>query len=179
MKFLTVLGVFLTAVILAVIAFVILVPGEEEKPIVNVASYEDCVGVNGTVSESYPSICTTDEGEKFTQDIGNELDKRDLIRIETPRPGQKISSPLHIRGEARGNWYFEASFPVRLIDSEGNTIAESHAESEGEWMTTDFVPFNAVLEFETEQKKGTLILEKDNPSGLSHDADQLEIPVNF
>ena len=52
-------------------------------------------------------------------------------------------------------------------------------------MTEEFVPFSAVLEFVTptagdpELNRGTLILQKDNPSGLPEHDDALEIPVVF
>lgn len=141
--------------------------------------YEDCVAQGGTVAESYPSVCTTPDGKRFTQNIGNEIEKNNLIRLETPRPGQKIKSPLLIRGEARGSWFFEATFPVKLLDSKGQEIAVGYAEAEGEWMTMEFVPFTANIEFRTDDTRGLLILEKSNPSGLTHNEDQLSIPVSF
>jgi hypothetical protein len=51
------------------------------------------------------------------------LDKTDLIRVESPEPNQTITSPLIVKGEARGYWFFEASFPVKLLDDEENLIA--------------------------------------------------------
>jgi len=54
------------------------------------------------------------------------------------------------------------------------------AQAQGDWMTTEFVPFEAVLEFAVPQTEfGTLILEKDNPSGLPQNADSISIPVRF
>lgn len=115
-------------------------------------------------------------------------DKSDLIKVNSPKPGDKISSPLVIEGEARGNWYFEASFPVKLFygnDSEEIAgaqvlIASGVAQAQGDWMTEDFVPFKAELNFINPQKwGGTLVLEKDNPSGLPENADELRIPVEF
>ena len=37
-------------------------------------------------------------GEIFVEDTGNELEKLDIIRINTPRPNQPVSSPLVIEG---------------------------------------------------------------------------------
>ena len=71
----------------------------------------------------------------------------DLIHVTFPRSNDLVSSPLTVQGEARGNWYFEASFPVKLLDANGNVIAQTPAQAQGEWMTTDFVPFLAILEF--------------------------------
>ena len=132
------------------------------------------------VMESYPRQCKTPDGRTFREDIGNELEKDNLIRIETPRPNAVIGSPLVIRGVARGNWYFEASFPVRLVDASGKDLAREVAQAKGDWMTTEFVPFEATLTFTTPAKGlGALILEKDNPSGLSEHADELRIPIVF
>ena len=103
-----------------------------------------------------------------------------LVRLTTPRPNAEIITPLIVTGEARGNWYFEASFPVRLLDGNGKEIAVVPAQAQGDWMTTDFVPFRAELTFILPNtKEGTLVLEKDNPSGLSIYDDALEIPVVF
>jgi hypothetical protein len=115
------------------------------------------------------------------ENIGNELEKTDLIRLDYPRPNQEIESPFAIRGEARGYWFFEASFPIVLTDWDGLIIAQGIATAQGEWMTEDFVQFEAVLEFEKPEysNKGTLILRKDNPSGLPENDDALEVPIIF
>lgn len=105
-----------------------------------------------------------------------------LIRVSSPAENQEITSPLTIEGEAVGNWFFEASFPVVLVNWDGLIIAQGIATAQSDWMTTDFVPFEAVLEFEADTQvsnRGALILKKDNPSGLPQYDDALEIPVLF
>lgn len=114
------------------------------------------------------------------EDIGNELEKANLIRVFSPRPNQTVHTPLLVQGEARGFWFFEASFPVRLLDGNGKEIALGIAQAQDEWMTESFVPFVAELTFETPAtEKGTLVFEKDNPSGLAEHDDALAIPVRF
>lgn len=107
----------------------------------------------------------------------------ELIQLASPRPGQSISSPLIVQGKARGSWFFEASFPVVLIDWDGKIIAHSIAQAKGDWMTTEFVPFETTLTFTVDKDvysdAGTLILRKDNPSGLPEHDDALEIPIVF
>ncbi|MBI4119249.1 MAG: PQQ-dependent sugar dehydrogenase [Parcubacteria group bacterium] len=106
--------------------------------------------------------------------------KSDKIIVDYPRPGDIIKSPLIATGRARGPWFFEASFPVRLLDANGKEVAVGHGEAQSDWMTQSFVPFQAKLEFETPlTEKGTLVLEKDNPSALPEHADELRIPVRF
>ncbi|MBI2064781.1 MAG: hypothetical protein HYT62_01865 [Candidatus Yanofskybacteria bacterium] len=103
-----------------------------------------------------------------------------LIRLEKPEPGQLISSPLTVKGEARGYWYFEASFPVRIYDADGVELGVIPAQAQDEWMTDEFVPFEAVLRFKKPATEaGTLVLQKDNPSGLPENDAELRIPIRF
>lgn len=146
----------------------------------NVSSYDECIAQNNLIQESYPAICRTPDGKSFTQDIGNELEKTDLIIIENPRPNTTISSPLTISGQARGSWFFEASFPIKLYDGNNNLIASGIEEAQSNWMTDEFVSFRAELKFNVPAtQKGTLILEKDNPSDLPKNNDQLIVPILF
>ena len=91
---------------------------------------------------------------------------------------QVITSPYQLTGEAPGSWYFEASFPVLLKNSQGDVILETYAQAEADWMTAEMVPFVIDLIFEIDREQtGELILRKDNPSGLTeHDA-QISYPV--
>src|SRR3989344_7057264 len=106
-------------------------------------------------------------------------DKSDLIKIFTPKLGEVTVSPLVVTGEARGFWFFEASFPVKLIDEQGNLIVQGIAQAQDEWMTENFVPFKATLEFSTFATSGFLVLEKDNPSGLPEHSDEVRRAVKF
>ncbi len=104
----------------------------------------------------------------------------DIIKVSSPFADDVVVSPLVVTGEARGNWYFEASFPVRLYDANGKELAVTPAQAQGEWMTTEFVPFSATLTFETPvTATGTLVLEKDNPSGMPEFDDKISVPVRF
>jgi len=145
-----------------------------------VTNFDECVAAGNPIAESYPEQCFHD-GERFVRNIGNELEKMDLIRSNSPRPNSKIESPLSIEGEAVGPWFFEGDFPIVLVDWDGLIIAEGFATAEGEWMTEDFVPYKAELSFTKPEYKeaGTLILRKDNPSDLSEHDDALEIPIIF
>ncbi len=158
-----------------IIVFVLVVLFFIQTRPVKINSFEECAQ-RYPVMESYPEQCRTPSGDLFVRDIGNELEKTDLIIVDYPRPGQKITSPLIISGQARGYWFFEGDFPVELR-VEDEVIAVGIAETSEEWMTEDFIDFSAELVFETEAKKGDLFLLKDNPSG--QDYDYLRIPVVF
>ena len=119
-------------------------------------------------------------GVSYREDIGKKLEKTDLIRLDQPRPNQKIESPLLLTGVARGNWFFEANFPIYLYDDNGNNLGFAIATAKSDWMTTEFVPFEARLDFEEPTTRtGKLILRKDNPSGLPQYDDELYLPIRF
>lgn len=103
----------------------------------------------------------------------------DYVKIKNLKSGDTIQSPLTIEGEARG-WYFEGSFPIELRDGAGEIIAKSYVQSQGDWMTTEWVPFKGKIEFTvSEDTVGTLVFIKDNPSGLPENDDSVSIPVSF
>ncbi|MFA5746610.1 MAG: Gmad2 immunoglobulin-like domain-containing protein [Candidatus Paceibacterota bacterium] len=146
----------------------------------SVNNFEECAAAGYPVMESYPRQCKTPEGNNFIEYIGNEMEKQDLIRVDSPRPNQTVNSPLMVTGQARGTWFFEASFPVKIFDANGKQLGAIPAQAKSDWMTEDFVPFEAVLQFEvSETATGTIVLEKDNPSGLPQNADELRIPIRF
>lgn len=146
-----------------------------------------------TISGENKWACVDGEWVKYgnpketepTEDCGNgqaptSTSENKDIRVFTPKPGDIISSPLRITGEARGVWFFEASFPVSLLDGNGRIIAQMPAQAQSDWMTAEFVPFSADLRFSLpETKTGTLIFEKDNPSGLPENAAEIRFEVRF
>ena len=153
----------------------------------NISSIEECAQAGYPVMESYPRQCNDGSGNHFVEEIPGlnapSYTNADasLIIVDSPRPGTRISSPLTITGEARGYWFFEAAFPIVLTNWDGLIIAEGFATAQNEWMTEDLVPFTATLTFTAPEfgERGTLILQRDNPSGLpEHDA-AIEIPVTF
>lgn len=103
------------------------------------------------------------------------------IYVESVQKGTIVSSPLVVTGAAKGPWFFEASFPLKLEDETGQMIAQSHATALGEWMTTDYVGFSGTITFTKPSgvKRGYLVVEKDNPSGLPEHDDARRIPIVF
>lgn len=111
---------------------------------------------------------------------GTEPKTSGLIQVNTPPSNAEVQSPLIVLGQARGSWYFEGSFPMKLVDGNGQELASSTAQAQGEWMTENFVPFRAELKFAPPAtQNGSLILQKDNPSGLPENFLEYRIPVRF
>ncbi len=121
------------------------------------------------------------EIEEETPNV-DEVDE-DLILVTNPEPNTVVDNPITITGEARGYWFFEASFPIVVTDWKGLIIGEGYATADSDWMTEDYVPFTATVSYDlpadTPYMRGYLILMKDNPSGLpEHDA-AIDIPILF
>lgn len=110
-------------------------------------------------------------------------EKSERIVMTSPAPYETITSPVTITGEARGNWFFEASFPIVVVNWDGLIIGEGFATATGDWMTTEFVPYTAEVYFSPDpnaySQNGAIILQRDNPSGLPEYDEALEIPVVF
>lgn len=150
---------------------------DQRRP--SIMNFDECVAAGNPVQESYPRKCTAN-GTTFTEDIGNAVDKQSLIRVTSPKPNELVKSPLTITGEARGTWFFEASFPVNLFESNGLIIGRGIAQTSANWMTSEFVPFTATVSFTPPNTaKGTIVLEKANPSDLDENSDSLLVPVKF
>ena len=96
------------------------------------------------------------------------------------KPGESITSPITISGEAKG-WYFEASFPVKLLNAQKQVIFQGPAQAEADFITENFVPFSITITFppQTAGSSGEMIFMKDNPSGLPQYDDQYVLPVIF
>lgn len=151
--------IFLAVVLVAVAAYVVFSKSEKKEAAPQVKS---------------PVIVQEEKKKESEKTYEN------LIRVAKPQAGAEISSPLEISGEARGSWFFEASFPVRLVDENGKELASGIAEAEGEWMTENFVPFKATLVFDRKTaKSGNLILLKANASDLEELDDSFAVPVVF
>lgn len=108
------------------------------------------------------------------------IEANDGVRNLNIVPNDTVQSPLKLSGEVPGNWYFEANLPVMITDADGNILTQQGAQANGEWMTTDFVPFEITLEFtKPATATGFVVIRNDNPSGLPENDKMIKIPVRF
>jgi hypothetical protein len=112
--------------------------------------------------------------------------KEGKILVSSPLPESTLSnSPITIKGKAVGNWFFEASAPVEIVNWDGLIIGQGYVTvDEGyDWMTTDMVPFTGTISYDATQlgpyKYGWIIMKKDNPSGEPQFDDSLEFKILF
>ncbi len=154
------------------------------NPSLAVLSFEDCVKEGYPVMESHPRQCRTLDGRIYAEEIPEKITyfnaTANNIMVELPFPGAVTGKDFSVIGKARGNWFFEASFPIEVLDKEGSLLTTGIAQAEGEWMTMDFVPFRADIKApQSYIGEATLVLKKDNASGLpEHDA-SISFPITI
>ena len=106
--------------------------------------------------------------------------KTDTPEITSPLPNTKITSPLTIYGKAKGSWFFEATFPIDILNKNKQVIGSGFAKATGDWMTADSVPFTATVTFTSPVgETGEIVFKKDNPSGLPQNDGEFHLPVTF
>ena len=101
------------------------------------------------------------------------------IRVTEPESHNRLDSTFVIEGEARGPWYFEATFPVEIRTPSGETLIETFIMTDEEWMTEDFVPFSEEITVADYTGPATLYLHKQNASGEPERDAWLAIPVTI
>ncbi len=95
------------------------------------------------------------------------IDMSSKIRVSIPA-GNSVNAltGFEVGGQAVGNWFFEASAPVSVYSKDGKLLVATYMTAQGEWMTTDFVPFKGQIPpFLTNgATEGYIQFENDNPS---------------
>ena len=115
--------------------------------------------------------------EPITEKITYNNASTDNIQVELPFPGAVTGKEFIVIGKARGTWFFEASFPIDVLDKDGKILVQTYATAQGEWMTQDFVPFKSenIKIPATYIGPATLVLKKDNPSDMR----ELDASISF
>ena len=121
--------------------------------------------------------------QKNSQPINHSNNKQNAIqeqiKVFKPQANDLINNILVIDGEAKGNWFFEATAPFYVLDSNFSTITSGFIQAKDNWMTENFVPFHQEIKIEPKTESGYLVLKNDNPSGLPEKDLFLMIPIKF
>lgn len=136
------------------------------------------------LSHIYKGSVIEGKGESATADAMIAGDLRIIstpeIVILTPTEIDPITSPLVIEGLAKGPWYFEAVFPVTIVDAKRQSIGKGFVQATSDWMSESLVPFTTTLEFaQPTTATGYLIFKNDNPSDLKETKKTFEMPIVF
>ena len=99
------------------------------------------------------------------------------VSLDNVTAGDSFSSPMTVTGVAPNDWYFEAIFPVELVDASGEVLAEAPAEAQSDWMQEGPIAFRADLAFEVDEPvEAELVLQEDMP-GDGEEPRELRVPV--
>ena len=132
---------------------------------------------------STPSIITTEPSDTIpspTTETSAPAPKplHERVSVTYPKLNASVAKKFTVTGKAPGNWFFEASAPYMLTTPEGDKIAQGHLDAIGDWMTTELVEFKGEVSVNPAYSgPATLVLMKDNPSGMPEHDDSLEIPI--
>ena len=99
------------------------------------------------------------------------------VAVTSPASGATVPETFTVTGKAPGPWYFEASFPIKVVDADNNFIGQGIAQAQGDWMVEGDVPFIAAVTTSGYIGPATLVLMRDNPSGMPENDDSISIPV--
>ncbi len=100
------------------------------------------------------------------------------VSIFAPASGASVEQTFDVAGIAPNAWYFEAVFPIQVRDPEDNVIARGQGQAQSDWTTPGPVPFKATITLNAPYHgSATLILMKDNPSGLPENDDSVTLPI--
>lgn len=133
-------------------------------------------GSGPVVSTSTPATTTATSTAASTTATTTAL--HDRVHVTEPVAGAAVGQTFVVAGEAPGSWYFEASFPIEIVDNQGNIIAQTHAQALSDWMTTEEVPFSATTTI-TNGYTGdaNVVIKRDNPSSLPENDDSVSVPI--
>ncbi|MGE0740988.1 MAG: Gmad2 immunoglobulin-like domain-containing protein [Hyphomonadaceae bacterium] len=101
------------------------------------------------------------------------------VQVMAPAENASSESPLGVEGVAPNDWYFEATFPIRLETAAGEVLAEAPAIAGSDWMAEGPVPFSAEVPFTVAAETAAiLVLEEDMP-GEGQEPRQVRIAVTL
>ncbi len=173
----------IVAGVIVLFVYIVMRPAPSVPTVVpDVMNFEDCVASGYPITENPRRQCQTPDGRRYTEELAvsptySNASSDDIV-VQLPFPGAVTGKGFSVLGQARGTWYFEASFPVQLLDTNGKILVTAIAHAQGDWMTTDFVPFVAEIAVpESYIGPAVLLLKKDNPSGIPENDASIAFPI--
>jgi hypothetical protein len=160
--------IFILILVVFLIVLVLMINRTQEKTINCTEEAKICPdgsSVGRTLPDCHFSLCPGEE---------------EGILVSNPKTGQRIESPLIVKGQARGFWFFEAEFIVQVFDDNDFFLGQTILRAEDDWMTEEFVSFQGNLIFsQPSTNKGFLKFLKNNPSGLAEHDKTFQVEVYF
>lgn len=125
--------------------------------------------------EQITGICNEEEVSK---DVLSE--KGTKLTLENLEDGDTVDEGYEVKGKVSGEWFFEGTFPVRVLNSEGEIVKSFSAIAQDDWMTSDLVSFSFKLDTQLEEESAVVLrFEKSNQSGLDENDDYAQIEITI
>ena len=134
------------------------------------------------ICKQLTTICEKDAQEEEIENIGGEVlsEKGQTLYLDNIKSGDTVQIGYEMKGQAPGSWYFEGSFPVRVLNIQGEVVSSLVASTSDDWMTENSVSFSVVIDFPLEQESAFVLqFEKSNPSGLDENSDIAKIAISI
>jgi hypothetical protein len=115
-----------------------------------------------------------ESGEEVLSEKGNKL------VLDSLKDGDTVDEGFEVKGSVSGSWFFEGSFPVRVLNMQGEIVKSIPVTTQDDWMTEDLVSFSFKLD--TQFKGESIVVlrfEKSNPSGLEENDDSVQISITI
>lgn len=106
------------------------------------------------------------------------LGRKDDLVYFSIKPYDKVGGIVVYDGLVKNGYFFEANILINILDADKNIVLRSHASAKSEWMTSEPVLFEGVLDL-SKMNSGLHYLEihNDNASGLPEHDKSILIPI--
>jgi hypothetical protein len=105
-------------------------------------------------------------------------DSKDLVSFSVDA-GSGVSGIFTATGSVQGGYFFEGNIIVNILDSNKNIIKKGNGNAKTDWMTSEPVVFETVLDFTNIQKGPAYIeIHNDNPGAPTEGINKsIKIPI--
>jgi hypothetical protein len=125
---------------------------------------------NKPKTENPPEVITQNEI------LGN---KEDLVSSSISA-GDTIGGFVNLSATVKNGYFFEGNILINLLDSKGDILKQGHGNATSDWMTSEPVSFEALIDATGLSGDGYIEIKQDDPSdGEGGPAKKILIPVTF
>lgn len=102
---------------------------------------------------------------------------KDLVSFSLD-PGQEVGGVMAVSGAVQGGYFFEANIILNILNEDKKVLRTTNGNAKTEWMTSEPVGFDAVLDFSgLRNGLGFIEIHNDNASGLPENDKSILIPI--
>lgn len=135
--------------------------------------------LSGIIIAGFTSAPVYDVGlvDLFGQNRKISGNRGDLVAFSI-KPGAHVSGSIPFQGIVKGAYFFEANILINILDEGKHVVRQGNAIAMTDWMTTEPVTFEGVLDFDGLSKGSAYIeIRNDNASGDAKFDKNILIPI--